>query len=186
MRLVLHYRGPLRSNGDPLHKQQIRSHFSAQLKTLWFQPPLLELHGMYLKPRDPASPGYSFLRQVGGVDFIPLVVAEADTVAELRIMMLRPGPIGAILHQGGDIDNRLKTLFDALSLPQENQVRVSAAAQPFDQPVYCLLEDDRLVTLVEVRAEQLLEPVDPPSTVDLTIAVRTRTTRVTMSNMTFG
>jgi hypothetical protein len=41
----------------------------------------------------------------------------------LKITLLRPEEPGAIILQSGDIDNRLKTLFDALSVPaQPNQL----------------------------------------------------------------
>lgn len=40
---------------------------------------------------------YNFLRTVGGYEYVPLITEEADTVAELGIMMLRPGRPGAIL-----------------------------------------------------------------------------------------
>jgi hypothetical protein len=33
--------------------------------------------------------------------------------------LLWPQPAGAIISQGGDIDNRLKTLFDSLKVPTE-------------------------------------------------------------------
>jgi hypothetical protein len=179
MRFVLHYRGPLRSNGDALHKQQIRTALSGQLEKLWSQPPLAD-EPSFLQPEQ--AHGYGFLRKVAGLEFVPLVTAEANVIAELRIVMLRPGPPGDILSQGGDIDNRLKTLFDALTVPQPNQVKDQANAL---SRVYCLLEDDRLVTHVEVRTEQLLEDVEP-SLVDLTIAVRTRVTRHTMGNYAFA
>jgi hypothetical protein len=177
MRLVLHYRGPLRSNGDAMHKQQIRAALSAQLAKVWEQPPLSEDKRLLNQPKSLAS--YSFIREVAGLEFVPLVTAEAHIVAELRIVLLRPGPPGDLLSQGGDIDNRLKTLFDALTVPQANQIRQASSTPP--GRTFCLLEDDRLVTHVEVRAEQLLEDVDP-SIVDMTVSVRTRVTRLTMNN----
>lgn len=96
--------------------------------------------------------------------------------------MLRPGPAGDLLSHGGDIDNRLKTLFDALSVPQANQVPKNFG---LPDPVYCVLEDDRLVTSIEVRAEQLLEDVQP-SEVDLTVSVRTRVSVATYGNIPFS
>jgi hypothetical protein len=177
MRFVLHYRGPLRSNGDALHKHQIREVLHRQLAMLWSQTPLRETWHHNQGP-DGAG-GFSLTRQVGPAVFVPLVTRAFDSTAELRITMLRPGRPGGVLSQGGDIDNRLKTLFDALSMPQANQIPAQAAGS--GTPTYCLLEDDSLVTLVEVRAEQLLEEVNP-SHVDLSIAVRTRIATATWSN----
>jgi hypothetical protein len=51
------------------------------------------------------------------------------------------------LYQGGDLDNRLKTLFDALSVPNKEQV---VDDPTMVEQVYCLLEDDRLITKVDI------------------------------------
>jgi hypothetical protein len=181
MKLALHYRGPLKSNGDAGHKHQIRMAFHEQLQTLWDQPWMAHFR-QFVAPRV-SSGDFSFLRTVGNARFAALVTEEAHAVAELRVLMLRPGPVGGLLHHGGDIDNRLKTLFDALSVPpHENQLPTGVA---LPSPMFCLLEDDRLVSLIEVRTEQLLEPVDV-SHVDLTISVRTRTLAGTWSNDLFS
>jgi hypothetical protein len=46
------------------------------------------------------------------------VCSQLRLVARLSIVMLRPEPPGSIITAGGDIDNRLKTLFDALRMPK--------------------------------------------------------------------
>ena len=177
MRFVLHYRGPLKSNGDPKHKQEIREAFRQQLATLWGQKPLSDRDEL-LKP--PEGNPVSALRTVGGITFAPLVTEALSGIAELEIVMLRPGAAGQLLSKGGDIDNRLKTLFDALSVPpHENQV--PSTMQPGPHPFFCLLEDDRLVTAVAVRAEQLLEPA-PDGHVDLTVTVTTGATQILLGN----
>jgi Holliday junction resolvase RusA-like endonuclease len=60
--------------------------------------------------------------------FVPLVTAEMSAVAELSVVLLRPEPAGQLLTQGGDIDNRLKTLFDALTMPRH--ARAAAGLHP--------------------------------------------------------
>src|SRR5678815_3937232 len=107
MRLVLHYRGPLRANGNPSHKHQLRQHFHAQLKTLWGQKPLSELP-FALLPKDRGP--YTFLRPSGSFIFVPLITAALNVVAELSVTLLRPEPPGSLITTGGDLDNRLKTL----------------------------------------------------------------------------
>jgi hypothetical protein len=180
MKVVLHYRGPLRTNGDALNKAKIREVFHAQLAKFWAQDPLKFLA---VQLDAPASEMMASLKvRVGKASFVPLVSSSMLAMAELRVLMLRPGPPGQLLSQGGDIDNRLKTLFDALSIPQLNQI---PRQMELPDPCYCLLEDDSLVTSVEVRAEQLLEDVDP-STVDLTVSVQTRVSTVTYGNMVFA
>jgi hypothetical protein len=41
----------------------------------------------------------------------------AGAQAELDVLLLAANLPGALIRRGGDIDNRLKTLFDALSVP---------------------------------------------------------------------
>jgi hypothetical protein len=186
MRFVLHYRGPLRSNGNPSHKHELRELFHRQLKTLWHQPPLSE-RGDYLTPRRSIG-DYSLPRPMGEFVFLPLVTAEMNVVAEISLTLLRPELPGQLITQGGDIDNRIKTLFDALTMPRhQNALPIGVLPNADQQPYfYCLLEDDNLVTAISVRTEQMLEPISDSSIVDLTVGVQTRTTRVTMGNPDFG
>lgn len=185
MRLMLHYRGSLKANGAPAHKHELRRFFHHQLSTLWRQRPLSEQPGLLLpKVREGE---YSLLRPLGAFTFVPLVSAEMNVVAELSITLLRPEPPGSLITQGGDIDNRLKTLFDALTMPRHiNAFPPSAKVELDESPFFCLLEDDNLVTSVAVRTEQLLEPNEDSSLVEATIYVRTRVTRGTMGNDTFA
>jgi hypothetical protein len=92
-----------------------------------------------------------------------------------------------LITQGGDIDNRIKTLFDALTIPRHpNALPSGATPTESQQPFFCLLEDDNLVTSVSVHTAQLLEPVSDPSTVEVLIHVKTRITRVTWGNLSFA
>ena len=185
MRFILHYRGPLKSNGSPSHKHELRRHFHQQLDMLWSQKPLDELS--FWIQAGGSGDHYNFLRPMTPFVFAPLITEEADAVAELDITLLRPEPPGGLISRGGDIDNRLKTLFDALAMPPH------PSALPHDvmpaageDPLFCLLEDDNLVISVSVRTEQLLEPVADPATIEVYIAVQTRVTRVTMDNDVFA
>ncbi len=182
MHFVLHYRGPLKANGKPEHKHAIRVHFHEQLKRLWEQAPLNE-HGSVFTPKT-SEGDWCLLRPIGPFVFVPLVAAELHAVAQLKVTLLRPEAPGALITQGGDIDNRLKTLFDALSVPPHDN-QLPAGVQPSGNQVpyfFCLLEDDNLVTSVSVKTVQLLEPVQDRSLVDAQIEVITRVTRITMGN----
>lgn len=179
MRFVLHYRGQLRANGSPAHKHELRKAFHSQLKRLWNQPPLNERFSMSSSP-----PSCS----LGPFAFVPLVAVQVSAIAELSIVLLRPEAPGQLITQGGDIDNRLKTLFDALTVPRhENALPDGEVPTPEQLPYFfCLLEDDNLVTSVSVRTEQLLEPVSDSSVADISIEVTTRVTRSTMGNGDFA
>jgi hypothetical protein len=65
--------------------------------------------------------------------------------------------LGRII-QGGDIDNRLKTLFDGLRIPKELKEIGGVPIEDDEKPFFCLLQDDALITEVKVRADTLLTP----------------------------
>ena len=71
---------------------------------------------------------------------------------------MRPGAPGKIISDGGDIDNRVKVLLDALRVPTDaNEMRLkSGEINP--KRIYCLMEDDKLVTSIKVTADRLLSP----------------------------
>jgi hypothetical protein len=56
----------------------------------------------------------------------------------------------------GDLDNRIKTLIDGLRMPR--QVSEMGGVVPGDgqDPMFCLLEDDKVVYEFNVKADQLL------------------------------
>jgi hypothetical protein len=111
-----------------------------------------------------------------------------NSIVELSVALLWPEAPGGLLATGGDIDNRLKTLFDALSMPQQsNSLPKDAAPQEDEIPYFfCLLENDNLVTSIAVQTSQLLEPDAGPTEVDATIYIRTRVTRQTWGNGNFA
>jgi hypothetical protein len=123
----------------------------------------------------------------GKFDFCPMVVKNLHLVCSLDITFMRPEEPGGILQHGGDIDNRIKTLLDSLAVPVENQVPPSFCPASNEDPFYCLLEDDCLVTGFQVNTERLLIPAQNPkeSNVRLAIAVLIRPSQVTNENMRF-
>lgn len=152
MEFTLHYRGELKANRGPRDKQVIRRSFHAQLKQLWQQLPLSE-HRTLLG-ENPASGDLVVLKEIGPFTFAPLVCTRLNLTAQLTITMLRPEEPGSIVTQAGDIDNRLKTLFDALTVPSQQNALHGADEPTSDEiPFFCLLEDDNLITKVSVETD---------------------------------
>lgn len=87
--------------------------------------------------------------------FIPLVTEEMHLRCKLDILFLRPEEPGRLI-QGGDLDNRLKTLFDALRMPSNLDECGGNPSAEEPNPIYCLLEDDRLISDVRVVTDSLL------------------------------
>lgn len=175
MNFTLTYDGKLKSNGDSLHKHEIRRVFHRQLVELWKASPLSRHR----------APEEALTKAIGNYKFFPLTSSAREEVAELRITMLRPhtGP-GYIIGEGGDIDNRLKTLFDSLRMPDKLE-ELPTGKQPVEgeDPFFCLLENDILVTGLSVRTDRLLEPDQPDSYVKLAIEVLIKKVPMVGSNM---
>ena len=179
LEFTLFYQGELRSNGDAVHKQQIREALHPQMKRLWNLDPLSGSGYVAYPPPDNPSE-LSLIEMVGSFAFAPLISNKLALAAQVTITMLRPERPGQLIQQSGDIDNRLKTLFDALSVPQHLEQLPKGYSPEADQiPLYCVLQDDRLISSVAVHTERLLTLDEGQSQnhVVLLIHVKTRVTR---------
>jgi hypothetical protein len=209
MKFTLTYDGELRANARPSHKQFIREQLGPQLEELWRVSLALQyvrkhrwvatrgsfgirtLHHSVdvddFSDAPPPAPGdwIDTLKdvEVCGHHFVPLVRDSLALFCGLKILYMRKEEPGRLVYQGGDIDNRLKTLFDALSVPNKDQV---AQAPPAASPLYCLLEDDRLVSGVAVETQRLLgQPEANQHVVRLVIEVDIRVTQARLYNLPF-
>lgn len=186
MEFRLIYQGPLRANGSPTDKQGVRRAFHPQLRELWNQLPLKELTRPPKNFLDPTpGPGRTSLVQtITSFQFVPLVSERLNLIAQLEITLLRPEQPGSIVTKGGDIDNRLKTLLDALRMPKTtSELPVGDTPQAGETPFFCLLEDDALVTSISITTDRLLDPSLDPAAVKLFIHVRIKGTRVSYDNL---
>jgi hypothetical protein len=204
MKFTLTYDGELRSN-KPKAKWGIRQQLSPQLAELWRVDPVLlnltrnrlipatdgfmtiDVHhtrdGTRPAPQAPSNP-IDLCEPVskGGWTFIPLVRERLALHCALKITFLRKEGPGKV-YQGGDMDNRLKTLFDALSVPNAHQL-ISGAPSP--DPIYCLLEDDSLIAGINIETGRLLSrPGASEAEVRLIIEVDVRVTQARAYNHIF-
>ena len=127
--------------------------------------------------------------QLYGFTFLPLVTSQLNLTCWLDILYLRRQPPGS-LWQHGDIDNRLKTLFDTLAIPDAHQGYEQRTQQDNEKPYfYCLLENDRLISKITVETDLLFQDLaSPPDENDarLIITVRLRPYQITFQNILFG
>jgi hypothetical protein len=191
VRFTLFYRGPLKSNRGASDKQLIREALHPQIKELWEHDPLAGMKAKLLDPsRNPETPpgGSNLLFKRGGHTFGCIVSRRVFATADIRITLLRPEEPGKILVQSGDLDNRVKTLLDALTVPQQdNQIPPGWEPTEDQKPLFCLLEDDGLVSRLSVKTERWLDArAASSSEVVLLIRVKTSTTRKTFENIDFG
>jgi hypothetical protein len=90
-----------------------------------------------------------------GCGFIPLVTEGVVVRCSIDILFLRPEIPGRVI-QGGDLDNRVKTIFDALRIPKNRDECGGDFIPEKENPTYCLLEDDSLISEVRVVTDRLL------------------------------
>jgi hypothetical protein len=193
------------------HKQSIRKIFHRQLKHLWATNKFLSErmeHPKYGRiDHRPVSDGSAYfgaapdekiklseyvasLYQENGYRFVPLVREDISLLCSLRILFLRRDIPGSVIS-AGDLDNRIKTLIDTLRKPHSaNELRGNEAPADGEDPFYCLLDDDKQVSHLEVETDTLL---DPPSgngesdrrQVKLIITVDIKPYNATLFNLSF-
>lgn len=203
MQFHLTYEGLLLGSGrdDPRvdHKHEIRQVFHRQLRKLWDSTWLNEQkHGVYagyehISPDIPLRDGLAERFKRGNYRFVPLVRETEALICSIDILFLRPDVPGSLI-KSADIDSRLKTLFDAFKMPVDS-AQLGKYQQPSEDenPFYCLLEDDKLITHVSVETDMLLEPT--PAAIGknalkndarIVVDVKIRPYRVTWGNIGFG
>lgn len=158
MEFRLVYQGPLPAAGTgstrSREKHAIRCALHPQLAELWRTHKQLE--AIYLNQHIMESHlGDKFVR--GDVRFVPLVCEYFNTVCLLDVLFLRRDRPGSIVQSGGDIDNRLKVLFDALRVPSQSELGPERPELDRNR-FYCVMEDDALITQVKVTTDRLLTP----------------------------
>lgn len=220
MRFRLVYQGPLQSKQrdavdgqrDPTaaHTHAIRRQFHAQMKRLWETNKFLSEYRVWRSDfvgphplhdgaarwggdpneQEPLADVVADLYRENGYRFLPLVREDWRLLCDLHVLFLRHDIPGGVIH-AGDIDNRIKTLLDALRKPDSAaELRGNETPQAGEDPFYVLLEDDKLVTALSVETDTLLTP--SPSgqpdarDVHLVITVSVTPYYATTFNLSFG
>jgi len=213
MEFRLIFDGSLPSNAGTKDKHRIRRCFHPQLRRLWTEHqslahkwetiPHIPLNNPVARNIDHVLRSRGYINNVPGLTevemlardfsrcgyrFVPLVNKRFDLVCGLNILFLRRGNPGELVLPGGDIDNRMKTLLDALKTPLEcNQIDGPPLAD--EDPFFCLLQDDSLITDLNITTDRLLTPdPDPPighrgHEVNLIIHVTLKATKITLENL---
>jgi hypothetical protein len=168
----LTYEGPLYGSGNkrnrPDHKHELRRVFHRQLLRLWKNHPHLKKALVHHRQDGRVFPEKLLFTHLSeqwqrlGYSFVPLVTPEIRLICAIEILFLRPSMPGDVM-QAGDLDNRLKTIFDALRLP-DNKAELGGndiIPGPDENPFCCLLTDDKLISRVSIETDMLLQPTGP-------------------------
>lgn len=94
-----------------------------------------------------------------GIDSYHLV-GGLQEACSLDILFLRRDQPGALVTHGGDIDNRMKVLLDALRMPDGCHEVCGNTPTADEEPFFCLLTDDRLITEIRIVTDRLLTPLE--------------------------
>lgn len=154
MRFRLFYSGQLKPRGSAKLQDihTIRKCLHPQLKQLWDLDPLDQIHQKVVEANT---------YNVGSIEFRPAISDALKLYAHLEILFLRPRHPGDFLVHGADIDNRLKTLLDALRMPDKQQVDQGNLDGVVDEDIfYVLLQDDSLITKVSFETDRLLGEIE--------------------------
>ena len=167
---------PSGSKANKDDKHHIRLAFHSQLKMLWTLPPLSYCSSYkeektswterYCDEPDPGTFDFGSLPYVvtetNGFKFVSLVHKSLAVVAEIDVRLLFPSPesLSPASIVARDVDNKLKTLFDGLRIPQQSQeIPEKWMPEAGQNPLFCLLEDDSLIAKVSVSSGYSLRPL---------------------------
>jgi hypothetical protein len=207
MQFRLTYEGPLfatqrdaiggQSDPKAQHKQHLRREFHRQLKYLWSAHPWLRDVRMINPKNLSDSDNKRYMHEVladrykmFGYRFVPLVRHEISLLCTIDVLFLRREIPGSVISSG-DIDNRIKTVFDALR-PPGNQQELKGSEHPGDgeDPFFVLMENDDLISHASIETDMLLDPPEPgnkdANKARLVITVTIHPYAVTMFNLGFA
>lgn len=166
------------------HKQGIRKNFHKQLKQFWATNKFLSEHEIYPTDRstgrsapldaakfDEIGPSHTEMSQgktlrlqdavanqyvENGYRFVPLVRGDIGVLCALHVLLLKRDHPGSGVIGAGDLDNRLKVLVDGLTKPTGPGQLGGILPDADEDPFFCLLENDNLVTSLTVETDALL------------------------------
>ena len=194
MEFALKYRGllPAASAGNKRvpEKHQIRRYLHHQLAAFWKKDPRFsgidpsklqravrtEGHFDVPRPIPDFRDKWFYHVPLRGIQFVPLITHVHEAHCHLAIRFYRRDKPGEIISADGDLDNRLKTLFDALRMPH-SEGELPKENLLGESPFFCLLDDDALITKLSIETFALLTPPeadDDGGYVELEIGVQIR------------
>jgi hypothetical protein len=152
---------------------------------MWPKPPfkLPEFDGPIL----PLEPGQQdlcepiLIPKVG--HFFPLIRHSLYLACAVDVLFLRHEEPFKLLKEGGDLDNRVKILFDGLKMPDPKHEY--AGELPSADPLYVVMEDDALISDLSIKSGRLLgNRTKDKHAVRLTIDITIKVLRVIRQNQT--
>lgn len=184
MEFCLFYQGKLKSRDGAAGKHEIRASLDRQLRSISHSQTFSHSFKPDWEGKRSSKEQPMFVERMGK-RFWFLISENLATKVNLSLTILVPHETARIVHNGGDIDNRIKTLFDALRVPAaDSEVPSNDQFDYSDSGMYCLLEDDKLIDRISIRSYQDHGPAEPDH-VRCVIEVETKITRALWGNLNF-
>jgi hypothetical protein len=156
MRFPLSYEGPLPSSGNPRNGNptpkleqiwKIRTAIHHQIRAVY------DNHMAFQENSDQSRILFAELNvpvMVDGKKFFSIARVKFKLKCELRIELHVNHAVASVITNGADLDNRLKTLFDALRAPH-NQQEIKGYMPDDIENFCCLLEDDVIISALQIE-----------------------------------
>lgn len=175
------YSGPLHSGGSEHPRKEkhiIRKVFHSQLRHLWETQPYLremavgmggQVRATGVDPAQLSKESFEHGVQTMGknwnrsnFNFLPLVTKNVCLRCRLDILFLRveesPFVFTGSGGNAGDIDARLKILFDAMRMiDNSSELPNGVRPEEGEDPFFVLLQDDKLISEVNINTDRLLK-----------------------------
>jgi hypothetical protein len=170
-------------------KQCIRSAFHPQIKHVWMSHAaktheVSSYHSMYTEDNLSFWEFYANKHKVVSEHnhihrFCPLINDINYHGCSIDILFLRHDVPGELFEYGGDLDNRLKVLMDALRKPRDTQEVDDNPQLPTENPCFCLLSDDKYIDQLSITTDRLPTPLkDEDKLHDVLLIITVRATLV--------
>jgi len=166
MRFRLYFEGPLYSDNGGTGSNKLEARvdlfckFDKQLQKLWETNQYLktgktsgpELDG-YVETNLPQFQAENTI--VDGKTFQPLARKNLHLNCRLSFLVMRQDKTSGFFTKG-DIDNKVKFLVDCLRVPSAEQLK-KGDWNRLPNPCHVVLEDDNMITQINVESDQLLD-----------------------------
>jgi hypothetical protein len=77
-------------------------------------------------------------------------------LVRVPFLILRPGE-RVVFNEQGDFDGQVRTIIDALRMPDNPSETGGAQPEEDERPLFCLLQNDKLISEIKVTADELLQ-----------------------------
>ncbi len=169
MRFRLTYEGELVSTQDddrPTDLREDRRRKQKHALRKWFHPQLQHLwatHPMLRAKNRLNADGENYIDRTAkeyagwGYNYVPVLKKGTPVICHIETLFLRRQMPGGLIR-GGDLDNRMKTLYDSLRMPSSPaEMKDIPLPSENEKPFLILLEEDNLITHTAIETDILLD-----------------------------